>query len=211
VFELCLLRRFNNFFTTADNQFGFKKTVGCSHAIYTVRCVVDNYVSHGSTVNLCALDVSKAFDRMNHHGLFLKLMQRSLPCTILSEMENWFNKSYTCVKWNSVYSAMFKLSCGIRQGGVLSPYMFAIYIDNIVESIEASGTGCYIGLVCCSIFLFADDILLLAPSPSSLQKLVTVCENELRVLDLSINVKKSVCTRIGPHCESHVLILSLLI
>jgi len=201
VFEHCVLRRFNNFFITTDNQFGFKKSVGCSHAIYSVRCVVDNYVSRGSTVNLCALDISKAFDRMNHHGLFIKLMRRSVPRTMLCILENWFNKCFTCVKWNNVFSAMFKLNCGIRQGGVLSPYMFAIYIDEIVPKIESIGIGCYLGSVCFSIFLYADDMLLLAPSISALQKLLTVCENELRDLDLSINAKKSVCTRIGSQCN----------
>jgi len=42
----------------------------------TVTSVVDHYVSNGSTVNLCALDVSKAFDKMSHYGLFINLMIR---------------------------------------------------------------------------------------------------------------------------------------
>ena len=54
----------------SDSQFGFKKHVGCSHAIYTLISVVDHFVSHGSTVNLCSLDISKAFDRCNHYALF---------------------------------------------------------------------------------------------------------------------------------------------
>ena len=128
-------------------------------------------------------------------------MRRSVPRTMLCILENWFNKCFTCVKWNNVFSAMFKLNCGIRQGGVLSPYMFAIYIDEIVPKIESIGIGCYLGSVCFSIFLYADDMLLLAPSISALQKLLTVCENELRDLDLSINAKKSVCTRIGSQCN----------
>ena len=52
-----------------------------------------------------------------------------------------------------------------------------------------------------SIILYADDILLLAPSIDSLQRLVNMCEHELGSLDLAINVKKSVCTRIGPRCN----------
>lgn len=76
--------------------------------------------------------------------------------------------------------------------------MFAIYIDDIVYKIEAAGTGCFLGLVCFSIFLYADDMLLLAPSINALQQLINICEQELCELDLSINTKKSVCTRIGP-------------
>ena len=72
VFEHCILRRFCDFLNTHDSQFGFKKSLGCSHAIYCVRNIVSHYVTNGSTVNLCALDITKAFDRMNHHGLFVK-------------------------------------------------------------------------------------------------------------------------------------------
>ena len=50
------------FFITSDNQFGFRKGVGCTYAIRSVRKVVDNYVANGSTANLCTIDVSKAFD-----------------------------------------------------------------------------------------------------------------------------------------------------
>ena len=58
------------------NQFGFKKGSSCGHAIHTVRKVVDYYVNGGSTVNVCLLDLSKAFDKMNHSALFIKLMDR---------------------------------------------------------------------------------------------------------------------------------------
>jgi hypothetical protein len=198
VFEHCVVARYGNFLVTSDNQFGFKKSVGCSHAIYTVRSVVDSYINSGSTVNLCAIDISKAFDRMNHHGLFIKLMQRSLPSNLRSVFENWFDKCFTCVLWGSVYSSSYKLICGVRQGGVLSPYFFAVYIDDIVSKVKSLGIGCHLGFVCFSIFLYADDILLLAPSLFSLQKLLSVCEYELSLLNLAINSKKSVCTRIGP-------------
>jgi len=45
--------------------------------------------------------------------------------------------------------------------------------------------------------MYADDIVLLAPSISALQHLLDVCESELQYLDMSINVNKSVCTRVG--------------
>jgi len=53
-------------------------------------------------------------------------------------------------------------------------------------------------MTCFSIFLYADDILLLAPSITALQQLVTACECELSWLDMSINVRKSACMRLGP-------------
>jgi len=198
VFEKCILDRFKRFFETSDNQFGFKKGMGCSHAIYSVKCVVDHFVQQGSTINICAMDLKKAFDKMNWHGLFLKLMDRMLPVNALRTFEYWFSICSTCVRWGDSFSNFIKLKCGVRQGGVLSPYFFAVYIDDIVKIIYRHNIGCYIGAVCVGIFLYADDIILLAPSVSALQKMVTLCETHLSFLDMALNAKKSVCMRIGP-------------
>ena len=78
IFEHCILERFDSFLGSNDNQFGFKKGIGCSHAIFTVRNSVDRIISGGSTANLCAVDLSKAFDKVNHNALFIKLMKRNL-------------------------------------------------------------------------------------------------------------------------------------
>jgi len=115
--------------------------------------------------------------------------------TQLKLLETWFELGVTCVKWGSYF---VKLSCGIRQGGVLSPYLFAVFIDSIVDKIKVSGLGCYIRHICFSVLLYADDIILLAPSVSALQKLLSVCESELQWMDMVINTKKSCCLRVGP-------------
>jgi len=99
--------------------------------------------------------------------------------------------SETCVRWGGQYSSFYKLTAGLRQGGVLSPFLFAIFIDGIVNKIKDANVGCYLSTVCVSIFLYADDILLIAPSVSGLQTLVNICEIELMNVDMSINVKKS--------------------
>ena len=99
IFAHCILDRFSSFLATSDNQFGFKKGLSCSHTIYSIRSVIDEYVAGGSTVNVCALDLSKAFDRMNHFALFIKLMNRNTPVNILAVIEKWFAISVTCVKW----------------------------------------------------------------------------------------------------------------
>jgi len=99
LFEMAILDKFSMYFTTSDHQFGFKGNLSCRHAIFCVRNVIENFVSNGSTVNVCALDLSKAFDRMNHYALFIKLMDRMFPNELLAILENWFSISVTCVKW----------------------------------------------------------------------------------------------------------------
>ena len=81
---------------------------------------------------------------------------------------------------------------------MLSPYFLSIYIDSVVEKVIKSNHGYYIKWVCMSILLYANDILLIAPSVTSLQQLLNICEQELEWLDMSLNAKKSTCIRIGP-------------
>ena len=159
---------------------------------------MNHYVQHGSTVNLGALHLKKAFDKMNIHGLFLKLMDRGLPLQLLTVLEKWFMSCVTRVKWNCISSSFFKLEAGIRQGGVLSPYLFAVYANDIIASVKKLPFGCQYKHFSVSILMYADDIIIIAPSVVSLQMLVSACEHELASLDMAINAKKSVCMRIGP-------------
>ena len=80
---------------------------------------------------------------------------------------------------------------------MLSPCLFAIYTDGLVKKVQSCGYGCYVRHTCVSILLYADDILLLAPSVSALQLLVSVCE-ELKWLDIFHKCQKSAFLHIGP-------------
>jgi len=203
IFEKCILERYSKFLETSDNQFGFKKNSSCSHAVYSVKCVIDNFTKSGSTVNLCALDLRKAFDKMNRFALYLRLMERMLPNNLLCVLEYWFSICVTCVRFGNCVSSFVKLECGIRQGGILSPYLFAVFIDDIVSVIQRSNFGCSVDCSCICIFLYADDIILLAPSVTALQNMINLCEQHLAGIDMALNATKSVCMRIGPRfdCE----------
>ena len=70
---------------------------------------------------------------------------------------------------------------------MLSPGLFAIYVDDVVKKIFKSGLGCNLSFLCTSVFLYADDILLLSPSVHALQAMLLICEQELLSLDLCLN------------------------
>ena len=193
VFESCLYDRFQHFFSSSDNQFGFKKGSGCNFAIYTLYNIVQRFVKDGSTVNVCSIDLSKAFDKVDHSALFIKLMKRLIPVNILDILVLWLQNSWSCVKWKSVFSPFFRLNFGVRQGSVLSPHLFAIYLDDIVNCLSFSQKP--------QIIIYADDILLIAPSVCELQRLLYKCEQELHWLGMMVNSKKSCCMRIGPRCD----------
>jgi Reverse transcriptase (RNA-dependent DNA polymerase) len=82
-----------------------------------------------------------------------------------------------------------KNDCEVRQGSVLTPYLFAIYLNDNDSRLPHNKRH--------FIVLCADDILLLHPSDSGLQSLLKTFETELGWPDMSISVKKSCCVRIG--------------
>jgi len=73
---------------------------------------------------------------------------------------------------------MFRVDFGVRQGQVLSPYLFAIYMDNLAK-LSQYNRGMFI-------ILYADDILLFAAAIRELQHLIHICESELISLDTTI-------------------------
>jgi len=111
---------------------------------------------------LCSIDLSKAFDKVNHHASFMKLMKRNLPVALLDLLEKWLQNCFSCIKWNHVFSYVYAIRFGVRQGTFLSPFLFAICFDDIPV---------FRSLIPRSfVVMYADDILLIAPSVSELQR-----------------------------------------
>jgi hypothetical protein len=128
LFELCIIELYGDKLVSSPLQFGFKKKLGTSHALYTMRSTIEYFVHHGSTVHVAFLDISKAFDHVDHAVLFWRLLDIGVPVNIVKLLSAWYNASFACVRWGSCLSSRFSLTSGVRQGGVLSPLLFNVYI-----------------------------------------------------------------------------------
>ena len=92
---------------------------------------------------------------------------------------------------------------------VLSPCLFAFYVNDIIIKVTSCGIGCHLGFACVNIILYADDILLPTPSILSLQSLLYICKSELDSIDMIINASKSNCLRIGLNWNCNVTNVTL--
>ena len=177
--------------TTSEHQFGFKQNSSTVNALHCLKTTVNHYVNHGSRVFCTFLDASKAFDRLVHSGLFLKLMERNIPLIFLDIIISWY-KGLSCrVKWGESYSDWFSITAGVRQGGVLSPDLYSIYVDELLIKLKKLNVGCYYLSRFAAAFFYADDMCVLAPSIKGLKALLLLCESYCTEWDIGLNAKKS--------------------
>ena len=191
IFEHVLKNVYSEFFFTSSHQFGFKKKNSTSHSLYCLRETIDYYVNNGSSVYCSFLDASKAFDRLVHAGLFLKLMERKIPLQLLNILITWHDGLFCRVKWDDYLSDWFPILAGVRQGGVLSPDLYSIYVDDLIRILQSSGVGCYYMSVFAAAFFYADDMVILAPSLKGLEKLLVICNDYCAAWDIRLNSKKT--------------------
>ena len=100
-------------------------------------------------------------------------------------------KSETKIRWNDVMSNRFNVKNGVRQGGVMSPLLFGVYMDGLWEELKYLGIGCYIGQHFCGAAGYADDIILPCPTNSGLRKIIEACEKYSKVHDVLFHGSKS--------------------
>ena len=104
LFEHALKLVFPDSLTTSALQFGFKKGSSTIHALHCLKETVNFFINHGSRVFCTFLDASKAFDRLVHSGLFIKLMDRNVPLVFLDIIISWYGGLTCQVKWGLNFS-----------------------------------------------------------------------------------------------------------
>ena len=164
IFELCLLNVLNRFIINNELQLGFTAGKSCQKAPLMFSTVIDCLNDRGCNVHVSGLDVAKAFDSVNYYGIFIKLMKVHVPLCILNTLENWYGKLSGCVRWAGVLSQQFSKRSGVKEGSVISPLLFSLYINDLIIVLRSQSYWFCLGDMFIGCLLFADDVLLLSAS-----------------------------------------------
>ena len=140
------------------------------------------------------MDASKAFDRVNHWTLFKKMIDSGMPPIFVRLIITWYCEQHACVRWGSTLSPKFNVSNGVRQGGILSPLLFNLYMDRLSVTLSKTKVGCALCKIMVNHLAYADDLVMLSPSAKGLQKLLNIFLNMVKSTTLcSITKKRNVC------------------
>ena len=126
-------------------------------------------------VYACAIDASKAFDKVNRNFLWYKLIDK-VNQTILKSLIAYYDKSSAYIQTKNEYSDIFDTTIRVKQGGPLLPRLFPMYIEDLIKEIEDLNEGADIYDLKIDIILYANDILLLSNTKEGLQKMLDVTQ-----------------------------------
>jgi len=204
VFSGILRRRLERWYEgkIAEEQGGFRKGRGCVDQAYTLAQVMLKRLEMQKLTYLCFVDLKKAYDSVWREGLFRKLKQDGVTNKLVRLVRMWYRNVRARVRVNDEESEWFSTRVGVRQGDTLSPLLFNIFINGIVERVKEGDGGVRVGEVDVPILLFADDMVLMAEGELELEQLVGKVKEYCETWHLEVNVSKTkvmVVSKDGSH------------
>ena len=191
VLDNIVIEKHRHIITCSNLQFGFRSHHSTTQCTFVLREVVELYTFRGSPVYVTLLDATKAFDRVNYVRLFSLLLQRGLCAVTARLLLGSYVRQSMSVRWCNSLSNGFTCSNGVKQGGVLSPILFSVYMDELLGRLAGSGVGCHLNGSFVGSISYADDLSLITPSFNAAKKLLIECEKFSREFNVLFNSAKS--------------------
>ena len=125
--------------------------------------------------------------------LFEKLIKKAdIPRTVIKFLTKLYLNNLNTVSYQNVYSTSFTTTQGLRQGSILSPYLYNIYTEYLIQHIKDLNIGVFLpDGTNVSILAFADDIILISTSLHNLQSLLDECVKSYQNHGIKINDRKT--------------------
>ena len=181
----------NQSFPNVQQQ-GFQKDLGCLTASFNLQETLYHNLEMGSNVYIGFLDISKAFDTVWRRGFMVKLHNLGIKGQIWKVIDDCHCNTKSAVIVNQTKSRWFPVQQGVRQGGVLSTFLYLVFINNLLEELQLLHSNCPVVLD--NNYhspALADDIACIALSPSALQAMMTTAYKYACKWRFEFNASKS--------------------
>ena len=161
--------------------------------MFVLHTVVDKYINSGSRLYATFIDFKKAFDMVPHIGMLLKLQKEGIKGRIYGLIKNMYLQVQPKlqVKVGNHLTNQFISQKGVRQGDVLSPVLFKLFLNDIHSYLDENCKPAKMGNLSINCLLYADDMVLLSESEDGLQRCMDKMAMYCREWDLTINYSKT--------------------
>ena len=181
-----------------EEQNGFQKDRSTLEHIFTITTIAETRQMLGKDVFAAFIDFKKAYDSIIHHFLWEKLQSIGVNGNLLHLLQALYKGISSNVRVNGFLTDTFEVTCGLRQGCVLSPTLFNIFINDLSNYLRATKVGIYFGDVFVNHLLYADDLVILAQEQTDLQKLLDTLTVWCQRWRMCVNSDKSAVVHFRP-------------
>jgi hypothetical protein len=195
LFNMILNNRLENVLKTHEiirrEQIGFCKKTRTSDHMFVLKTLIQKYTSANMKLYACFVDFRRAFDSVLHEALFYGLLSLGIGGNFYNTIHSMYSQSMSCVKIGHKHTDMFPSRIGVRQGDILSPNLFKIFINDLPTEFDNNCDPVTIFNKNISCLLYADDVVLLSKSKDGLQNCLNSLHKYCNSWGLSVNKKKT--------------------
>lgn len=173
-----------------DTQFGFRPESGTREAIFCLNTACQKYRENKKDIYACFIDYAKAFDRVHHKEIINCLEKIGVDGKDIRLITNLYWHQKAAIRIKGELTPYTSIKRGVRQGCVLSPYLFNIYTEFIFRKTNEL-PGINMGGRNINNLRYADDTVLLTENETQLQTLTTAVKKNSEDVGLDMNVKKT--------------------
>lgn len=176
LFEKLILTRLTLIVQLNPLQGGFRPGLSCTHTSFILQEAICSIREQKKKAFVAFLDAQKAFDTVWHAGLLTKLHEKGVTGKIWRLIYHWYSSSSTSILWEGEMSSPVPILQGVRQGAILSPLLYSVFVDGLLDILSINQRGAVIGDVFIGSPMYADDLALIADNASSLQAMINTVQ-----------------------------------